>query len=308
MSGSFRLFLLRRAAGVVVVSVAVAALTFVTLHGLTPESFPGSRSLPVELADYLQRAFLHADLGVSRGRPFQPVTTLIADAVPADLSVIVGALAFGLAGGIAAGAVCARRPGTLLSRALQGGATVLLCAPVYVIGMLVILIFGSSVGGPIPIGLVAPNTYVGLTHDPLTWLNALVVPWLVAGAPLAAMCLRMTRASLPEIVDADFVRTATAKGLSPLQVTTRHTLPVALSPTLSLAGAYVPLLVGNVVLVEAVFGIPGLYRLIPGAIDNGNFPVLQGIVIVGAVFVVVANAVVDVTLAALDPRIRRHSP
>jgi peptide/nickel transport system permease protein len=304
MSGSFALFLLRRLAGAVVVSVAVSALTFVTLHGLAPENFPGSRSLPVELADHLRRVFLHADLGVSRGRPFRPVLTLIADSLPADVSVVGGALVVGLTVGIVAGAVCAQRPGTLAARALQGVATVLLCAPVYVVGLLVVLIFGPSVGGPIPIGLVAPNTYVALTEDPLTWLNALIVPWLVAGAPLAAMCLRMTRASLPEVVDADFVRTATAKGLSPLHVMARHTLPVALAPTLSLAGAYVPLLVGNVVLVEAVFGIPGVYRLIPGAIDDGNFPVLQGIVIVGAIFVVVANAVVDVTLAALDPRIR----
>jgi peptide/nickel transport system permease protein len=206
--------------------------------------------------------------------------------------------------GSVTGAICAKRPGTLLARVLQGVATVLLCAPVYVVGLLVILVFAPSVGGPIPIAIVAPNSYAGLTEDPLTWLHALIVPWLVAGAPLAAMCLRMTRASLPEVADADFVRTATAKGLSPLHVTARHTLPVALAPTLSLAGASVPLLIGNVVLVEAVFGIPGVYRLIPGAIDNGNFPVLQGIVIVGAIFVVVANAVVDVTLAALDPRIR----
>jgi peptide/nickel transport system permease protein len=200
MSGSFGVFLLRRAVGVVVVSVVVSALTFVTIHGLSPQSFPGSRSLPI--------------------------------------------------------------------------------------------------------GLVAPSTYVGFTRDSLTWLHSLLVPWLVAGAPLAGMCLRMTRATLPEAMEADFVRTATAKGLSPARVTARHTLPVALAPTLSLAGACLPLLVGNIVLVEAVFGIPGLYRLIPGALDNGNFPVLQGIVIVGSVFVVVANAIVDGTLAALDPRVR----
>jgi len=272
MSGSLALFLARRAVGVVVVTVAVSALTFVTIHGLSPQSFPGSRSLP------------------------------------ADLSLVAGALVTGASGGIAAGAVCARRPGTLLSRALQLAGTVLLCAPVYVVGLLLILVFAPFVGAPVPIGLVAPNTCVGLTHDPLTWLHALLVPWLVAGAPLAGVCLRMTRATLPEAMEPDFVRTATAKGLSPARVTTRHTLPVALAPTLSLTGAYLPLLVGNIVLVEAVFGIPGLYRLIPGALDNGNFPVLQGIVIVGAVFVVVANAIVDVTLAALDPRVRRHSP
>lgn len=294
MPGSFRLFLLRRAIGVVVVSVAVTALTYVTLNGLHP----------VDLAAYLERAFLHADLGVSRGRPARPVADMIGESVPADLSLIAGALAIGLAAGIASGTVCAQRPGTLLSRALQGAATVLLCAPVYVVGMMAILVFGKSVGAPVPLPFVSPNSYQPLTRDPLAWLNSLAVPWLIAAAPPAAMSLRMTRAVLPEVARADFVRTAAAKGLTPAQVTLRHTLPAAVAPTLSLAGASLPLLVGNVVLIEAVFGIPGVYRLIPGAIDNGNFPVLQGIVIVGAIFVVLANALADVALALLDPRVR----
>lgn len=295
MSDSFALFLLRRTIGVVVVSVAVTALTYVTLNGLHMG----------DLLSYLERAFLHADLGDSRGRPLRPVSDMLRETVPADLSLIAGALVLGLGGGVAAGAVCAQRPGTKLSRGLQLAATVMLCAPVYVVGMAIILVFGKSVGAPVPLPFVSPNSYEPLTHDPLAWLNSLVIPWLIAAAPLGAMYLRMTRAVLPEISDADFVRTATAKGLSPVQVTARHTLPAALPPTLSLAGASIPLLVGNVVLVEAVFGIPGVYRLIPGAIDNGNFPVLQGIVIVGAIFVVLANALADVTLALLDPRVRR---
>jgi peptide/nickel transport system permease protein len=294
MSGSFGLFLLRRAIGVVVVSVAVTAVTYVTLNGFHAG----------DLLDYLNRAFLHFDLGVSRGRPFRPVTDMLRESVPADLSLIAGALVIGVGAGVAGGAVCAQRPGTLLSKALQGTAAVLLCAPVYVVGMIAILVFGKSVGAPVPLPFVSPNSYRPLTHDPLAWLNSLVIPWLIAAGPLAAMYLRMTRATLPEAASADFVRTATAKGLTPAQVTVRHTLPAAVAPTLSLAGASIPLLVGNVVLIEAVFGIPGVYRLIPGAIDNGNFPVLQGIVIVGAVFVVLANAVADVTLALLDPRVR----
>jgi peptide/nickel transport system permease protein len=298
MSGSFGLFLLRRAIGVAVVSVAVTAITYVTLNGLHVG----------DLLSYLERAFLHADLGDSRGRPFRPVSDMLRESVPADLSLIAGALVIGLGGGVVAGAVCAQRPGTLLSRGLQLAASVMLCAPVYVVGMMIILVFGKSVGAPIPLPFVSPNSYKPLTHDPLAWLNSLVVPWLIAAAPLAAMYLRMTRAVLPEIADADFVRTATAKGLSPAQVTARHTLPAALPPTLSLAGASIPLLVGNVVLIEAVFGIPGVYRLIPSAMDNGNFPVLQGIVIVGAIFVVLANALADVTLALLDPRVRQSSP
>ena len=293
MSGSFALFLLRRTVGVVVVSVAVTALTWVTLNGLHVG----------DLLSYLERAFLHGDLGDSR-RPLRPVTDILRETVPADLSLIVGALLFGLAGGIVGGAVCAQRPGTWLSRGVQLAATVMLCAPVYVVGMIVILLFGKSVGAPVPLPFVSPNSYVPLTQDPLKWLNSLVVPWLIVAAPLAAMYLRMTRAVLPEIADAEFVRTATAKGLSPLQVTARHTLPAAVPPSLSLAGASLPLMIGNVILVEAVFGIPGVYRLIPSALDNGNFPVLQGIVIVGAIFIVVANALADITLALIDPRVR----
>jgi len=306
MSESLAAFALRRTAGAVAVCVAVAALTFLTLHGLAPEFFDDTRPLPLplEMVHYLERVFLHADLGVSTFRPFQPVLDMLGESIPADLSMLVGSMVVGLLAGSAGGVLCVRRPGSLLSRLLQVAAAVLLCAPVYVTGMMVILLFAPQVGPPVPIGLVTVDSYVGLTDDPVGWMHALFVPWLIAGAPLAAMCLRMVRATLPEVTDAEFVRTAHAKGLSPRRVTVRHALPVALPATLSLAGAYTPLLLGNVVLVEAVFGIPGVYRLIPGAISNGNFPVLQGIVIVGAVFVVVANALVDVALAALDPRVR----
>ena len=121
------------------------------------------------------------------------------------------------------------------------------------------------------------------------------------------MCLRMVRATLPEVVGEDYVRTATAKGLAPRRITLLHTLPVALPPTLSLIGAYIPIMLANVILVEAVFGIPGIYRLIPSAVDDRNFPVLMAIVIVASVLVVVFNAIVDVLHAALDPRVRAES-
>ena len=307
MSDSFAVFVARRVIAAVGVAIAVSAITFLMVHVLTPESFEDEHALPVELVLYLERVFLHADLGVSWQRPFQPVRELFADALPADLSLLAGAMAVGLALGVLGGTVCARRPGSISARALEALAAILLCAPVYVVGMSIILLFAPALGAPVPVFIVAPNTYAGLTEDPLAWLRALLVPWLVAGLPLAAMCLRMVRATLPEAAAADFVRTAYGKGLTARRVTFRHTLPVALPATLSLAGAYTPLLLGNVVLVEAVFGIPGVYRLIPGALSNSNFPVLQALVIVGSVLVVVANALVDVTLAALDPRVRLRS-
>ena len=174
----------------------------------------------------------------------------------------------GVALGIYGGVLCVRWRGTLRARVLEGLAAVFLCAPVYFVALVVLFMFAPSIGPPIPIFFVAPNTYVGLTDDPLVWLKALFVPWIVAGLPLASMCLRMVRATMPEAMEEDFVRTAEAKGVGPRRIEFRHALPLALAPTFSLAGAYAPTLLANVVLVEAVFGIPGMYRLIPSAMDR----------------------------------------
>jgi peptide/nickel transport system permease protein len=304
VSDSFAVYVARRALAVVVVSVTLSAVTFLMLHLLTPESFTDPRPLHTELVTYLRDVFLRLDFGISTQRPFLPVRTMLGEALPADLSLLVGAMLVGSAVGIAGGTVCARRPGTFGSRVLQGLAAVFLCAPVYFVGFLVVLLFAPDVGAPIPIPLVTVNSYQGLGEDPFAWLRSLVVPWLVAGLPLAAQCLRMVRATLPDVYGEDYVRTATAKGVAPRRITFAHALPVALPPTLALIGTYIPIMIANVILVEAVFGIPGIYRLIPNAVDGRNFPVLMAIVIVASVLVVVANAISDVLQAALDPRVR----
>jgi peptide/nickel transport system permease protein len=231
MSESFAAFAARRALAAVLVMMAVSALTFVLLRVLAPAAFAGERSLPVELAAYLERAFLQLDFGTSSQQPFRPVATMLGDALPADLALVAGSIAVGLALGLAGGTVCALRPRTLLARALEAAAAVLVCAPVYVVGMVAILLFSPSVGAPVPVFLVAPNSYVGLTDDPAAWLRALIVPWIVAGLPLAAMALRMVRATFPEALAEDFVRTAAAKGLGPRRISVRHALPVAMPPT-----------------------------------------------------------------------------
>ena len=304
MSDSFAVYVARRALAVVAVAVTLSAVTFLMLHLLTPESFDDPRPVHVELFTYLRDVFLRADFGISTQQPFLPVRSMLGDAIPADLSLLVGAMAVGSVMGVLGGTICARRPGTFVARLLQVLAAIFLCAPVYFVGFLVILLFAPSVGAPIPIPLVTVNTYQGLGEDPAAWLRALIVPWFVAGLPLAAQCLRMVRATLPEVVAEDYVRTATAKGLAPRRITFLHTLPVALPPTLALIGTYIPLMLTNVILVEAVFGIPGIYRLIPSAVDGRNFPVLMAIVIVASVLVVVFNAIADVLQAALDPRVR----
>ena len=304
MDASLPVFTIRRLLTTALLAVMVSALTFLWLHGMYPEAFGDTEPLLVELWHFLVQTFVHHDLGQSVARPLGPVSTLIGRGLAADFSLLVGAMAFGVAAGAAGGAVCARNPGTWRARILEVAALLALCAPVYVIGMGMILVFKPGIDAPLPIGILPEHGYIPLTENPLKWLHSLVVPWMVAGAPLAAVCLRMTRASISDIRGADYIRTATAKGLGPVAVTSRHVLPVAMPPVASLAGGYMPLMIGNIVLIEKVFDIPGVYQLIPHAIDVGNYPIIQGIVIVTTVFVVLANAAVDFALAALDPRVR----
>jgi peptide/nickel transport system permease protein len=301
------LFVLRRLVAVVLVCVAVAALVFVTLHGLFPETFNDTHPLLVELWLFLKQTFLHFDLGNSRRPPFRDVSWLVGQGLMADASVIAGGLGLGFGLGIAAGAVAARRPRSLVARTLDVLGLLALCTPVYVTAMVSILLFAPSIGAPVPLFFADPHAYVPIQHDPLQWARSLVVPWMVLALPLAAINMRLTRSDLRELVDADYVRTAASKGLPSWVVVARHMLPVAMPPAISLTGAYVPLLVGNALLVESVYEVPGSFRLIPGAISVGDYPVIQGLVLVSAVFVVVCNGVADVLVAALDPRVRQKS-
>ena len=304
MAHSLPVFALRRMLAAALLAVVVSALTFLTLHGLYPEAFNDTRPLLVECGHFLFQTFVRFDLGESVARPLGPVSELIGRGLVADFSLLIGAMVFGIAAGTWGGAVCARHPGTWRARILQLTALLAICTPVYVIGMAAILLFKPGISAPFPIGILPYHGYVPLTESPLQWLHSLVVPWMVAGAPLAAVCLRMTSASIREIRGEDFIRTAAAKGLSPAEITRRHVVPVAMPPVVSLGGAYTPLLIGNVILIEKVFDVPGVYQLIPSALDTGNYPIIQGLVIVTAIFVVIINGLVDIVLAALDPRVR----
>jgi peptide/nickel transport system permease protein len=305
VSGSYLTFALRRLAAALLIAVFVSAITFVMLHVLRPEAFFDPRPLPTELGDYLWSVFTQFDLGLSSQRPFRPVGELILQRVPADISLFAGGAAFGVVAGVAGGVVCARHPRSVRAHVLGVLATLGLCAPVYWIALMSLLLFGQGIGRIVDLGfLVDTGTYEPLTSDPVAWLRSLLVPWMVAGAPLAAICLRLTASTMRDADEAEFVRTALGKGMSERSVAYRHTLPTAIAPTVSFAGAYSPLLVGNALLVEQVFNIPGVFRYTTGAVSNGDFALLQGMVLVGAVMVVIGNLVADLVLARLDPRIR----
>ena len=297
-------FILTRLLSVVAVVLAVTVITFLMLHLLRPEAWAGDpRSTLTQLVDYLEGIFLHWDFGESWDRQGQPVAQYINSRFPADVSLLAGGLVVGTVTGLAGGAVCATRPRSLPARVLEVLAAFFICAPVYWVGLMLILGFGAGFG-VVPVPFFETNIYAGITEDPGNWLRSLIVPWFVLGAPLFALVLRMTRASMVDQQSEDYLRTARAKGLTSRQVARRHALPAASSPVLALVGVNMATLVTNVVLVEHAFSIPGLFQDLTEAMDDGDFPLLQGMVFVTAGLVVVANLLIDVIHAAIDPRVR----
>jgi peptide/nickel transport system permease protein len=294
-----------RLAGVAAVVVGVTALTWLAMRVLRPAWFAGDpRPVPAQLADYLRRDFLHFDLG----RTFQPPQDRVADIVrhglPADLSLLAGGTAFGVLAGTAAGTYCAARRGTALARALEAAAAFFIFAPLYVLGIGLILLFGSDIA-LVEIGVHIPREYVAFGDSPLRWAGALAVPWILVGLPLAALLLRLTRTSVNGVLGEDYIMTASAKGLDERTVLRRHVARAAAAPVISATGMTVNLTITNVVLIESVFAVPGVFGRMKNAIAYGDFPMLMGITIVGAAFIALGNLLADLALARLDPRVRR---
>jgi peptide/nickel transport system permease protein len=299
-------FVVRRLLSVVAVVVGAGALVFSVFYAIRPERISDGTGYPHQLVHFLDRAFLHFDLGTSSDRllSFQPVAPLLRHSFPADLSLVAGGLFVGAAIGIALGAVAARRRGTLMGRGLDVFAAFGMSAPVYWVGAMAVVFFHPEVGRFARLPISKPNTYEPLTHDPLAWLQSLWLPWLILGLPLAAITMRMMRATLAETLEEDFVRTAYGKGLSPARVMRRHAVPAASAPVISLVGVTMGTLVTNAILLEYTFSIPGIFSLMRRAMDQADFPVIEGVAIAGALLVVTANLLADFVHAWLDPRVR----
>ena len=303
MALSFGKFVLTRLLTVVVVVVGVTGLTWLAVNALRPDLRAGDdRFILVVLFDYLQSAFLHFDFGVSRTTN-REIEDLIRQGLPADLSLLGGAIIIGMLLGIAGGAYCAAYPRTRWARVLESASAVLMITPVYVVALMTLLLFGAGLG---MVGFLAhvPTTYVPFSESPTGWAGALLVPWLVLGLPLAGVSLRMMRASMSEVLDEDYLRTAYAKGLHPRTVLRRHAVPSALAPVFTLTTVTMPVLVTNLVLIEQVFSIPGVFTGMRRGIAAGDFDLLFALTAVAAAFVAIAGLIADFALHWLDPRMR----
>jgi peptide/nickel transport system permease protein len=299
-------FVARRLLSVVAVMVGVAALVFSVFYALRPEQIVDGSGYVRQLAHFLDRAFLHADLGRS-GDPrlgTRPVADLLREGLPADLALVLGGLVFGAALGIALGATATRRRGTLVARGLDGFAAFGMAAPVYWVGAMTVVFFHPEVGRIARLPISKPNTYEPFSADPLAWIQSLWLPWIVLGLPVAAITMRMMRASLTETLDEDFIRTAYGKGLSQSRVMRRHAVPAASAPVISLIGVSMGTLITNAILIENTFSIPGMFSLMTRGLESADIAVIEGVAIAGALLVVTANLLADLAHAWLDPRVR----
>jgi peptide/nickel transport system permease protein len=260
-----------------------------------------NKSLPAQFWIYMKDVFLHFNLGYSYYSD-APVRGLIAERLGATLSLMLGGAAIWLAVGLPVGILSALRRGSLLDRVSMGTALVFVSAPEYWLGLIALYLFAADIG-QVKI-FPGAGSYVGLTSDPWKWFTSLLLPWLVLAAGSAAIYARLMRGSLTETMQEDYIRTARAKGLGERRVVLHHGVRAAINPILTILALDIATLLGGAILVEVVFNIPGVGLLAYTAIRHADLLVVQGTVLLGALFIVVANIVVDIAYAYLDPRVR----
>ena len=259
-----------------------------------------NKSLPAQFWEYLKGIVVHQDFGYSYYSQ-ESVTALIKERLPATISLMIGAAVLWLAAGVSIGIISALKRHTATDRAAMGGALVLVSAPEFWLGLIVLFLFASDIGK----FKIFPGagSYTGITSDPTKWFTSLLLPWFVLAAGSAAVFARLIRGNLLEVLDEDYIRTARAKGLPEKQVI-RQAVRASINPVVTLMGLEMGILLGGAVLVERVFNIPGVGNLAYTSIINADFSVIEGVVLMAAMFIIVANIVVDILYAYLDPRVR----
>jgi peptide/nickel transport system permease protein len=234
----------------------------------------------------------------------QSVSSVIAAAAPATISLVLGAAVIWITYGVFTGVISAVRSRSLMDRAFTASALFFYSMPTFVLGLSLIWIFAYKLS---PVTTFFPfHGFVPLTTNPGKWFEYLILPWFTLALVFAATYTRLTRASMLEVLGEDYIRTARSKGMKENRVITRHALRAALTPVVTLAGLDIGTALGGVLIVEVLFGIPGLGWTAIQAINQQDRPIILGITILAATFVVVANLIVDILYAVLDPRVRLY--
>ena len=228
----------------------------------------------------------------------QPVWPMLVSALPVTVSLAFGAAVLWLSFGIAIGVVSALKRVSVIDRLSMTIALAGVSLPIFFTGLVSLVLF--SYKWPI-----FPNVqFVPLTQNPASWAKNLMLPWVTLAFLYAALYARLTRAGMLETMGEDYIRTARAKGLPERMVIYKHGLRAALTPIVTIFGLDLGLLLGGALLTEFTFTLHGLGLFTLEAVQNQDFPEIMGVVMLASFFIVIANLVVDVVYAVLDPRVR----
>ena len=310
-------YLLRRCLGAVVVMWAVATLVFFMLRIVPGDplaamlfdaadpaaaeelrvKFGLDRPLPVQYVKWFGHV-LQGDLGNSIYGSRIPVSQILVEAAPRTFSLAVLAFIVSVLIAIPAGLVSALRRGRPIDHGVTFIAFLGLSMPDFWLGILLIILFAATLGWLPAIG------YEPLANGFWPWLSHLILPAIAAGTAFTAIIARMVRSSMLEVLKTDYVRVAEARGVPPLRVVMRHAFPNALIPVITVMGIAFGLLMAAAVVVETVFAIKGLGRILIEGILNRDYPVVQGAILAVSFIFVFVNLLVDVLYVAIDPRIR----
>jgi peptide/nickel transport system permease protein len=317
------MFLIRRLGhGILVlwlITIAVFGLFFVAPSNVA-QTLAGRQATPETVAlikqrlgldqpvwkqyhDFVKNA-LHGNLGYDYYHQV-PVTTIIAQALPITVSLALGAAVLWLLLGVFNGVISAVHPRSLADRGLTLFSLFFYSFPSFLLGLLLLyfLYFRLTLAG---FTWFPAGGYTGITQGIVPWAQHLVLPWIALALLLAATYTRLTRGAMLDVLGEDYIRTARSKGIRERRVIVRHGLRSALTPVVTQFGIDLGQLIGGVVVTETVFSLPGLGQTAVTAINQQDLPVIIGIVLFASAAVVVANILVDILYAVLDPRVRLH--
>ncbi len=309
-------YIVKRLLAMVPVLFLVSLIVFAVIHLIpgdpavimlgeeaTPQSIAALRKdwhlndpLPVQYVSWLSHV-LRGDLGNSL-QNHQPVTEAIAERLPVTFEVTLFSIVIALIIAIPTGVLSATRRNSSADLASTTVALFGVSMPSFFLAILLIFLFSLKLRWLPPIG------FTPITENPLANLRGMILPSVTLGTAAAAIIARLTRSSLLEVLDQDYIRTARAKGLGERLVVYGHALKNAMIPVLTVIGLQIGILLGGAVITETIFVLPGVGRLVVTSIFSRDFPMVQGVVLFLSVTYLFVNLAVDILYSLLDPRIR----
>lgn len=230
-------------------------------------------------------------------RSEQAVWPVLTDRFPVTLGLALGAAVLWLVMGVSAGVLSALKRGSVRDRSAMVVALAGVSLPIYFTGLLSLAIFSYGLGW-------LDGQYVPIEESFTGWLGGMILPWVTLAFLYAAMYARITRATMLEILGEDYIRTARAKGLREQVVIRKHAMRSTMTPILTMLGMDIGALMGGAILTETTFSLPGLGQKVLDAIKNQDLPFILGVTLITSLAVLIANLVVDILYAVIDPRVR----